>query len=209
MVTSSLPIFVVVIAVVIAALTDIRTYRVHNLVTLPLLVSGLIYHGVVGGSAGLIMSAYGAMIGLGLLFLFFLLGGMGGGDVKLLAGIGAWLGWQFTVVVLAIASIAAGIYALIFAVITGRIRETWAKFQILWFRVSSVGRHFAAEDRVELILANSDKQGRVVPFAAMMAVGVFVVVIGSMLRTHAFGAPAVSHAPSTKNVDLRSAGGNQ
>jgi prepilin peptidase CpaA len=207
-VQATFPVYVVVIAVVIAALTDVRSFRVHNALTLPLLVSGLVYHGIVGGPAGLVTSAYGAMIGLGLLFLIFLLGGMGGGDVKLLAGIGAWLGWQFTVVVLAIASIAAGIYALILTIANGRVQETWNRFQILWFRVSSVGRHFAAEDRVEAVLAHSERKGRVVPFAAMMAVGVFVVLIGSMLRAHTLAGRAVSQPPSSVIADPRSAGGN-
>src|SRR5262245_17143036 len=64
---SPVPVAVVVVAVVIAALTDLRSYKVHNALTLPLLVSGLIYHGIVGGAPGLASSAYGAMIGLGLL----------------------------------------------------------------------------------------------------------------------------------------------
>src|SRR5262249_9056103 len=146
---SPVPVAVVVVAVVIAALTDLRSYKVHNALTLPLLVSGLIYHGIVGGAPGLASSAYGAMIGLGLLFLFFLMGGMGGGDVKLMAGIGAWLGWQVTVVIVALASIAAGLYAFVLMIAYGRFRETWMNFQIIWHRVISIGRHLAAEDKIE------------------------------------------------------------
>lgn len=181
MINQSIPVIVVIVAVVIAAFTDMRSYRVHNALTLPLLVSGLIYHGIVGGTAGLVGSAYGAAIGLGLLFLLFLMGGMGGGDVKLMAGIGAWLGWKVTVVVFAIASIAAGIYAFVQMVAYGRFRESWMNFKIIWYRVASVGRYLAAEDKVEDELRRPDRKARVVPFAAMVAIGVFVLVIRSMV----------------------------
>jgi prepilin peptidase CpaA len=179
---SPVPVAVVVVAVVVAALTDLRSYKVHNWLTLPLLVSGLIYHGIVGGAAGLAGSACGAMIGLLLLFVFFLMGGMGGGDVKLMAGIGAWLGWhwQFTVIIFALASIAGGLYAFILMIAYGRFRETWMNFQIIWHRVTSIGRHLAAEDKIEEELKRPDRKARVVPFAAMVAIGVFVVVVGSM-----------------------------
>jgi prepilin peptidase CpaA len=174
---TAFPIGVVLIAVLIAAVTDIWAYRVHNALTLPLLGTGLAYHAIVGGLPGFTGSLVSAVIGLSLLFLFFLMGGMGGGDLKLMAGLGAWLGVPLTTSVLAVAAISAGVYAFVLVVVNGRLRETWVNLQIIWHRLGSVGRHLAAEDNVEIEVQRSDRRGRLIPFAAMVAFGVVVIVV--------------------------------
>ncbi len=77
-----------------AAWIDGKELRVPNWITFPMVLSGLIYSTVVGGSlsAGLV----GMAMGLACLLPLYAVGGMGAGDVKLMAGIGAWLGWQIT-----------------------------------------------------------------------------------------------------------------
>jgi prepilin peptidase CpaA len=50
------------------------------------------YHAWAGGSGGALQSLGGWATGLALFFPFFLLRGLGAGDVKLLAAVGAWLG---------------------------------------------------------------------------------------------------------------------
>ena len=54
-----------------------------NVITLPLLVTGLIYNGVVGGAVGVLESGLGILFGFGILIGFYILGGIGSGDVKL------------------------------------------------------------------------------------------------------------------------------
>jgi prepilin peptidase CpaA len=142
----NLPALVVLVAALAAAVTDLRAFKIHNLLTLPLLVSGLVYHAAVGGKPGLLDSFLGMLFGFGILFLFYLLGGMGGGDVKLMAGVGAWLGAPLTFVVFVASSLAAGVYALAVVLFTRSGRETWLNLKIVWFRVAAVGRHLGADD---------------------------------------------------------------
>src|SRR5262245_59929528 len=87
-----IPVIVAVVACSVAATTDVRGFKVHNLLTLPLLVAGFVYHAVTGGLTQFGATALGALAGFGLLVPFYLLGGMGAGDVKLMAALGAWLG---------------------------------------------------------------------------------------------------------------------
>jgi prepilin peptidase CpaA len=76
----------------ISAVTDARTGRIPNVLTLPVLLVALVAHGLGGGAAGGIVSLLGVLVCVLPPLLAFRLGGMGGGDVKLLAAIGALVG---------------------------------------------------------------------------------------------------------------------
>ena len=72
--------------------TDLRERRIPNVVTLPMIVIGMFYMGIIHGWSGL-GSAFLGMLLLSFPYVVvFALGGMGGGDVKLMAAIGVWLG---------------------------------------------------------------------------------------------------------------------
>jgi prepilin peptidase CpaA len=167
-----LPICVVFAAVLVTAVTDVWKFKVHNVLTLPLLVSGLLYHAAVGGSLGFAGSVFGALFGFALLILLHLLGGMGAGDVKLMTGVGAWLGLPLTFYVFLASSLAAGAYALVIILAYRRTGEAWVNLQIAWHRLAAIGRYLGAEDRVETEVTRPDRRGRVIPFAAMMALGI-------------------------------------
>ena len=75
--------------------SDARTRRIPNYLNLACALAGLGYQLGVNGLAGLTDGLLGMVLGFGLLILFYLKGGMGAGDVKALAALGAWLGaWQ-------------------------------------------------------------------------------------------------------------------
>src|SRR5262249_53378060 len=111
--TIPLPVVVALVGALLAAVTDVWKFKVPNVLTMPLLLSGLVYHGVVGGGGALTCSAFGVLFGFGVLFAFYLMGGMGGGDVKLMAALGAWLGMPLIVYVFLVSALAAGLYALL------------------------------------------------------------------------------------------------
>ena len=87
-------------ASLVAAISDLRTGRIPNVLTGPLFVAGLIYATWLGGLAGM-ADAIGACILLALPYvLMFLFAHGGAGDAKLMGAIGAWLGLTQGVVVL-------------------------------------------------------------------------------------------------------------
>ena len=77
-----------------ACATDISARRVPNVLTGGAIVCGLLAHTVLPGGHGLSAALLGFAAGLAVFFPFFALGGMGGGDVKLMAALGTWIGWQ-------------------------------------------------------------------------------------------------------------------
>lgn len=85
----------VLLALCLAAVrADLRTGKVPNALNGPALACGLLLSGVLGGPAVLAESLAGALLGLSILLLPFLLHMVGGGDVKFLAAAGAVVGWR-------------------------------------------------------------------------------------------------------------------
>jgi prepilin peptidase CpaA len=78
--------------VTVAAVSDIRTHKLPNWLTVPALFAALVFHGITAGLSGLGLALGGFATGFGILFVLWLLKGMGGGDVKLMGALGAWLG---------------------------------------------------------------------------------------------------------------------
>jgi prepilin peptidase CpaA len=168
---------VVLIGVAITAVTDVWKFKVYNLLTLPLLCTGLLYHGFVGGTTEFTVSLLGALFGFTVLLPFYFMGGMGAGDVKLMAAVGAWLGIPQTFSVFIASSMAAGCYALYLIFAHGMMAETWVNLKILCHRLRVAGRYLGAEDNVEATISRADRACRLIPFAAMVAVGVLARLV--------------------------------
>jgi prepilin peptidase CpaA len=113
----------VVIAIsVVACVVDVRTRRIPNLLTFGAALGGLLIQILASGLQGALAAAGGWLVGTLLFLPFFLLRGMGGGDVKLLAGIGAWLGPADTVWLAAYSALAGGALGVVVALAHGYLR---------------------------------------------------------------------------------------
>ncbi len=91
-----------------AFVTDLRTMKIPNVITITGMCSGLSYHLLMEGWRGAWFAAGGAAAGFGLMFVLYLLRAVGGGDVKLFAGIGAWMGIGLTLSTMMYSILAAG-----------------------------------------------------------------------------------------------------
>ena len=119
---------------VLCAYWDIRYRRIPNWATLPGTALGLGLNGLFLGWQGLKVSGLGLLVGFGALLVLFVLGWMGGGDVKLMAAVGALKGYPFVV--------SALFYSLIVAVVIGVAlliwnRKTLRTFKQLFFVIGS------------------------------------------------------------------------
>src|SRR5258708_7422187 len=77
---------------IVASVEDLIRRRVLNWIPAAPLFAGLAIHFIERGWSGVLSAFLGALSGFGVFLVFYLLGGMGGGDVKLMAGFGALLG---------------------------------------------------------------------------------------------------------------------
>ena len=108
---------------------DLRTRRIPNYLTLGTAVAGLAFNFMAQGLPGLVSGILGMLLGFACLILPYLWGGMGAGDVKALAALGAWLGPQLTVFLFCYMGIAGGVIALGYLAWQGilwqKIKEGW------------------------------------------------------------------------------------
>lgn len=161
-----------------AAVLDVKKFTVPNWLTLPLCLLGMIYHTALSGYAGLAFSVTGLVVGFLLLLVFFVIGAMGAGDVKLLAGVGAWLGPVNTIWICLVACIAAGFYSLGVYAMQGRFGRLMTPFRAILARCRSPRRPATAALPVDVVARHKDRRWRVLPFALMIAIGVLLVAIG-------------------------------
>lgn len=109
---------------------DYKTRKIPNYLTFGAALAGLAYNFGVSGWSGLGDGLLGLVLGLGFLLLPYLMGGMGAGDVKALAALGAWLGPAGTFYLCLYMAIAGGVMSLAVLILKGllwqKLRRGWA-----------------------------------------------------------------------------------
>jgi prepilin peptidase CpaA len=139
--TSSFTMTSAVVAIsLIACVTDLRTRRIPNLLTFGAALAGLVAHTALDGAAGALTAGGGWFTGLIIFLPFFALGGMGGGDVKLLAALGAWLGPYETLYLALYSGVAGGVLAVAVAFSRGYLRAALANIldMLRYWRASGI-----------------------------------------------------------------------
>lgn len=114
-----------------AAISDLRSWRIPNKLTVPAFALGLVYQVSFFHLDGLLDATKGFAIGFGLLFILWLIGGGGGGDVKLMGAVSVWLGYMHTLWVLAFSTLfvlLGTVGVLLYSVVTRGTKKTQKHF---------------------------------------------------------------------------------
>ena len=126
---------------VASALIDMRTRRVPNPLTLGIAVTGLAFAAIRWSGLSVATAALGLAVGVALMLPAYVFGAMGGGDLKLFAALGTFLGPWPTVQAFLYTLLAGGVLAIVVALQRRRLRETISNATVL---VRTAGANAAA-----------------------------------------------------------------
>jgi prepilin peptidase CpaA len=151
----------------VSAVVDMRTRRVPNPLTMGIAATGLTFAATRLSGLTIAAAALGFAVGLGLMLLPYLFGAMGGGDLKLFAALGTFLGPRPILQAFLYTLLAGGILAVVVALQRRRLQETMQNAAEL---VTSGGANAAA---IEHPTSNNR-----FAYAPAIAVGTLVAALG-------------------------------
>lgn len=131
-----------VAAAVVACFTDLRSMRIPNWLTLPLLAAGLVHAGATDGWHGLLL-ALGSSVVAGLVFIIgyaFFRGGAG--DAKLMLAIGSWVSFDEAMLLMLAVTIAGFFQALVVVWVRGSVTDIPLVIFHGWWRVFVTAKRF-------------------------------------------------------------------
>lgn len=168
------PVWLVAITLVVAAVIDGYKLKVPNWLTFPMIVSGWLYGGFAGGWEGFALSLVGTVVGLALLLPAYAIGGMGAGDVKLLAGVGSWLGAAYlmdgvktTFYAFCVSALVGGVLALAMVL----YRRNWSKHKHQFFKIVNEVVTIGNPTELATIAAERKSSMLLLPYGIPIAIG--------------------------------------
>lgn len=111
-----------VVVITLAVIWDVRMHKIPNWLTFTAIAAGAGLNVWQAGFGGLVVSLQGLLVGLAVFLIPFVLGGMGGGDVKLIGAIGALKGWAFVLHAALFTALWGGLIALLAIIVTRRFK---------------------------------------------------------------------------------------
>ena len=164
------PIWLVTITLVVAAVIDGWKLKVPNWITFPMIITGWIYSATLSpwsGWEGLMFSLLGTAVGLALLLPAYAIGGMGAGDVKLLAGVGAWVWSERTFYAFAASAVIGGVIAV------GMVlyRRGWQKHRSQFWMICNEILTVKDPEKLAAIAAERKPTMMLLPYGIPIAIG--------------------------------------
>ena len=157
---------VVAIGMGAAAVIDLRTRRIPNILTAALAAIGIGLAAAGFGRVGLGAAVLGCLLGLAFMMPGHIFGATGAGDVKLLAAAGALLGPKDTIYAFLYTAIAGGVLALVVAVARRRLSQT----------LESTSRLVSGSEQARTEIESTSSDNRFA-YAPAIAIGVVLVAL--------------------------------
>ena len=161
------PAWLLTATLAVAAIIDGYKLKVPNWITFPLVISGWVISTLSFGWEGLGWSLWGTVVGLLLLLPAYMVGGMGAGDVKLLAGVGAWVGGMITLYAFCVSAIVGGVIAIVMVL----SRRAWSKhywqFLAIWNEMVTI----RDPEKLSAIAAERKSSMLLLPYGIPIAIG--------------------------------------
>lgn len=163
----------VTVTLIVAAVIDGIKLKVPNWITYPMIISGWVYSVFAAASAGeswyygLGASLIGTLVGLALLLPAYAIGGMGAGDVKLMAGVGAWMHGTCTAYAFACTTVIGAVIAVLMVV----YQKAWSKHRNQFWSIVNEIMTVKDPEKLSEIAAQRKSSMMLLPYGIPIAIG--------------------------------------
>lgn len=130
-----MPLMMLAVLLFIGLITDIRSRKIPNALTVPAAAIGVLYALSTDGWSGLRYSLAGAAVSFGVMVVLYILKAVGAGDVKLFTAIGALVGMALSLYILFYSVLYAGLIALLYIMVRNRWTEIWNRIRALFVQL--------------------------------------------------------------------------
>jgi len=157
-----------------AGYKDAVEHLLPNVIIIPVFAAGLIYSLFTGSLVGALTGAgFGFALGLAV----FMLGAMGGGDVKLMAALGAWVHYPYILKILMLGSVFGVIWGAVRLARAGKLKEKFILF------IRGIALLVLYRNKSGLVMSKLPEEGEsvpaeAVPFGTCLVAATWVIVLG-------------------------------
>jgi prepilin peptidase CpaA len=167
--------------IVAAAIFDVRYRRIPNWLTLSGLLAGIAMNSFLDPVwSGLKTSLLGFLTGFGIYFALYAIRAMGAGDVKLMAAVGAMVGWQDWFAIFAITAVLGGICAVLFSIARKRLGKTFWNVGFILSEMKHGRPAYLANEELDV----KSSKGFRMPHGAIIALGTVLFLVAGAHYTN-------------------------
>lgn len=158
---------------IVAAYIDGKQLKVPNAITFPMIIAGWLYSTIAYAMAGdawytgLGWSLAGTAVGLACLYPFYMIGGMGAGDVKMMAAIGAWVHCSTTFYAFCLTTIIGAVMSILMIAFSKSGRKHYSQFFLILNEITSI----RDPEKLSEIAKARKSSMRLLPYGIPIAIG--------------------------------------
>jgi prepilin peptidase CpaA len=162
---------------------DLKERRIPNTLTVPVILWAILSFTLDNGFNGFIFSFSGLILGFAVFFIPFIIGGMGAGDVKLMAAIGSLTGWVFTLKSTLLIGISGGLIVILYTIYKGELLEVLRNIiglaikPIVSFLYRMTGNQKILKVYEQIIVKETMIFKTYIPYGVAIAIGTFMMLI--------------------------------
>jgi prepilin peptidase CpaA len=172
-------VMVLLVVLLTAAVFDVLYRRIPNWLTVSGVALGIAMNTIIGPpEAGLVFSLIGVAVAFGIYLALYALHAMGAGDVKLMAAVGALVGWERWFGIFFVTALVGAVMAMILVVSRGRLKKTLFNVGFILSEMKSGRPAYLANEELDV----KNKKALGLPHGAVIAVStVFYLALSARL----------------------------
>ena len=162
--------------------SDVKERKILNKVTVSFAVAGLVLNTIFNVPGGFLTGLAGLTVGLFVFFVPYLMHGMGAGDLKLMAAVGALTNWRFVLYVALMAALSGGIIVLVYKAIQGELGTLLKNigkmivYRVLWLLEGLFPYSRFVQERDRFLVVPSKEKSNYIPYSVAIGLGALSVL---------------------------------